>query len=337
MPDRPGRNIWVGSYTADTGGLSEGIGRIEREADGTLTWHGIVAATDSPSFLTLTLSGDTMYAVGEGAASVSAFRISGNELQFLGSQDAAGESPCSVAVLGDDALLAVACYRNGAVGVHRIQPGGSITRHIQTLFDSGSGPNEAQDGPHAHDVLRVDAATVLSTDLGTDRVHVHVLDEGGLTRTSSVQLPPGSGPRDLRRHPSGLVWVLTELSGEVFVLHRDGDGFAITSSIGLPGFEQGDHAAALVLGGDGRFAYAGIRGSNRISVLAVEAGGALLLPVTSVDCGGGWPRHLAVDGDLLYVANQLSSSVASFDLGADGVPAFRASIDVPSPSYLLVD
>src|SRR4051812_43534608 len=99
------------------GGLSDGIGRIERETNGDLSWHGIVAGIESPSFLSR--FGDTIYAVGEGGPSVSAFRVSNSELHFLGTQTAAGEYPCSLAVLGAGAFVAVASYGNGAIGVHR--------------------------------------------------------------------------------------------------------------------------------------------------------------------------------------------------------------------------
>ncbi|MEJ1231337.1 MAG: beta-propeller fold lactonase family protein [Galbitalea sp.] len=209
-------------------------------ADGSLENRGVAAAADSPSYLVR--AGELIYAAGEGAGVVSAYRVSGSELHFLGLKDTAGELPCGLAVLGDvhddvrgdvpgdRSALAVACYGDGSVDVHPLGPGGAIQDTGQSLHgrdrgsvdkdsvgkdsagkesavDKGSvgrQPRVEQDGPHAHAVLEVDATTVLTTDLGTDDVYIHSREGAFLTRTGSVRLPTGSGPRDLMLHPS--VW-----------------------------------------------------------------------------------------------------------------------------------
>jgi 6-phosphogluconolactonase len=328
--------IWVGGYTSDQNGMAEGIVRLGVAADGLLENHGVVVATDSPSYLTR--SGDMIYAAGEGGQSVSAFRIHGDELLFSGTRDAAGELPCSLAVLGERAVLVAACYGDGTVDVHPLAADGTILKTSQSLRAEGRGPRPEQNRAHAHDCLPVDESTVLTADLGTDEVQVHSFDGELLTRIAAVALPAGSGPRDLVLHPSGRVWVLAELSCEVFVLRRDSDfEFTVESRVALPGAQAGDHASALSLSADGRFAYVGLRGSDQVAVLAVGANGAALTAVTSVDCGGGWPRHLVVDGPYLRVANQLTNSVATFRIGEDGIPVPASSLPVPSPTYLLLD
>ena len=110
----------------------------------------------------------------------------------------------------------------------------------------------------------------------------------------------------------------------------------LAASVALPGREPGDQAAAIGFSSDGRSVYAGLRGSNQISVLRASDDGRTLTPVGSVSTAGDWPRHLAVDGDVLHVANQLSNTVASFRLGADGMPVLIADpTPVASPTYLL--
>ncbi|HEY2644918.1 MAG TPA: beta-propeller fold lactonase family protein [Galbitalea sp.] len=327
--------IWVGGYTQDMNGSAEGIGLLRVAADGSLEDHGVAAAADSPSYLTR--FGDMLYAAGEGAKTVSGYRVLDDELHFAGVQDVAGEYPCSLAVLGDGALLAVACYGNGVIDVHPLGPDGHPLKTGQTLRGEGKGSRINQDGPHAHDILQVDASTVLTTDLGTDDVYVHALDGDLLARIGSVKLPTGSGPRDLFLHPSGVVWVLAELSNELYVLERGAAGFAVAASVPLPGSEEGDHAAAIALSDDGRYAYVGLRGTDRVSVLAVSSDGRTLTPVGSVGCGGGWPRHLVIDGPYLRVANQLTNQVVTFTLADDGLPVKHSTLVVPSPTYLLVD
>jgi 6-phosphogluconolactonase (cycloisomerase 2 family) len=267
---------------------------------------------------------------------VSAYRIAGSELHFLGVQDTAGEVPCALAVLGDRVALAVACYGDGTVDVHPIAPDGSLGKTGQSLRGEGKVSRINQDGPHAHAVLQLDADTVLTTDLGTDDVYIHSLQGDLLTRTGSLRFPEGTGPRDLLLHPTGLIWMLAELSHEIFVIRRDGDSLAIAGSVALPGAEGGDHAAALALSSNGRFAYTALRGSDNIAVLAVGDDGATLTPVGSVWSGGGWPRHLVIDGEFLRVANQLTNSVVTFTLADDGLPVQHSSLVVQSPAYLLL-
>jgi 6-phosphogluconolactonase len=326
--------IWVGSYTDDMNGSATGIGVLGVAADGSLVDHGLAVAADSPSFLAS--SGDTVYAVGEGASIVSAYRATGNELHLLGLQDTAGEVPCALAVLGDREALAVACYGDGTVDVHPIARDGSLRKTSQSLRGEGRVSRINQDGPHAHAALQVGASTVLTTDLGTDEVYIHTLHGDLLTRTSSLQFPKGTGPRDLLLHPDGPIWMLSELSHEIFVLNLAGDALTIGASVALPGAEAGDHAAGLALSSDGHFAYAALRGSDTVAVLAVSEGGGTLTPVGSVSSGGGWPRHLIIDGNYLRVANQLTNTVVSFTLGEDGLPVKHSVLVVPSPTYLLL-
>jgi len=326
--------IWVGGYTDDMNGSAEGIALLRAAADGSLEDHGLAVAADSPSFLAS--SGDTLYAAGEGARMVTAYRIAGDELHFLGAQNTAGELPCALAVLGERTALAVACYGDGTVDVHPLAGDGAIGKTGQSLRGVGKGSRINQDGPHAHAAVEVDAKTVLSTDLGTDDVYIHSFDGDLLTRTGSLKFPKGTGPRDLLVHSSGRVFLLSELSSQVFVLERQGDSFAIKSQVSLPGAEDGDHAAGLALSADARFLYAALRGSDNVSVLSVSADGATLAPVGSVWSGGGWPRHLVMDGEYLRVANQLTSSVATFTIGADGLPVTHSSLAVSSPTYLLL-
>jgi 6-phosphogluconolactonase (cycloisomerase 2 family) len=326
--------IWIGGYTDDMNGSAEGIVVLRVAPDGTLENHGLAAAADSPSFLVS--SGDTLYAAGEGARVVTAYRIAGDELHFLGAQDTAGELPCALTVLGERAALVVACYGDGILDVHPLAPDGAIGKTVQSLRGAGKGTRINQDGPHAHAALQVAATTVLSTDLGTDDVYIHTLDGDLLTRSGSLTFPTGSGPRDLLLHSSGVVYLLAELSNEVFVLERADQRYAISGQVALPGATEGDHAAALALSADGRFLYSALRGSDNVAVLALSDDGRTLSPVGAVSSGGGWPRHLVIDGEYLRVANQLTNSVVTFTLGPDGLPVLHSSLVVPSPTCLLL-
>jgi 6-phosphogluconolactonase (cycloisomerase 2 family) len=184
---------------------------------------------------------------------------------------------------------------------------------------------------------------IVTADLGADRLHVHTLVGGTLVRESSVALPAGTGPRDLHVLSNGLIVLLGEFGCELHVLAvADDSSISLTFSVPLPGAVAGDQAAAIAVTGDERFVYSGLRGSNRISFSPLTldtdpAGrpGVRFAPGGFVSAEGDWPRHLTVDGDILHVANQRSSGVASFSLGADGTPTLIAEpTHVASPTVL---
>jgi 6-phosphogluconolactonase len=343
-----GINIWVGGYTPTMGGTAEGISLLRWDAGGTGFQLLDTTATSSPSFLATGRSGlrggssgclsggsrgELLYATDEygtgEAGRIEAFRRGpGLSLEPLGGQPTSGGSPCHVSVTHD--RLYVSNYRDGSIDVFPLFADGLIGERIQALSSHGSGPNLVQAGPHAHSTL-VRGFTVLSADLGADRVHVHAIENGMLVRTASVSLPSGTGPRDLVSNAARTL-LLGELQGTLFAL--DDRGQVVAAGRIAADWVDGDHAAGLAVDSSGRFLYTGLRGSNRIAVIRASD----LSPVGTVPCGGDWPRHLCViDGNVLLVANQLSSTVAAFRIdAATGIPhPIGSPVDVASPTFLL--
>jgi 6-phosphogluconolactonase (cycloisomerase 2 family) len=302
----------IGGYGAGMGGDAVGIRRATSDSRGGFRIGEVAVELPSPSWITV--AGDRVYAALEGTGELVVLSAA---LEVLERVPAGGELPCHIGATGGAVI--VACYGDGAVTVH---PEGGPVR---VLAGEGSGPRAEQRGPHAHHVL-VHGDRVLTLDLGADALHIHDL---GMTRLSTVALPPGTGPRDLLALPDGRLVVLGELSGELLLLSSE---FQVLHRTPIPGFEEGDHAAALALV-HGRFAVTGIRGSNRLAT--VEVGDAGLTPVTAVPTGGDWPRHLVADGAFVHVANQLSSTVTTFAIDEQGVPhRVGEPVAVPSPTCL---
>jgi 6-phosphogluconolactonase (cycloisomerase 2 family) len=154
-----------------------------------------------------------------------------------------------------------------------------------------------------------------------------------------VALPFGSGPRHLVQHPGGNVFVVSEYSVEVFVVRPEAGTFelVVRGPATAGGALEGDSAAEICLGADGRFAYAGVRGSNRISVLEVGSDGSGLLPLKDIDSGGDWPRHHLVRGPWLHVAHERSDNIATFALDpGTGLPGpVLHDVAAPSPTALV--
>jgi len=51
---------------------------------------------------------------------------------------------------------------------------------------------------------------------------------------------------------------------------------------------------------------------------------------------GDWPRHIALDGETLYVANERSHEVMRMQIDpATGIPAHERTIEIPSRTLVL--
>lgn len=320
--------LLIGAYGPDMDGGAGGVTAARSDLDGAFTISGDVLASASPSWLAV--RGDRLVATLEGTGELAWFARSGDSWVADGVVATGGQWPCHAAFLDDD-TVAVACYGDGAVVV--LRHGESVP--ALRIEGSGSGPLEAQGGPHAHHVLVLADGRVLTLDLGADRLHVHRRTADGLLeRTESIPLPEGTGPRDLLPLPSGELALLGEWSCELVILDPAGVEFEIMQILALPGAVPGaDQAAALGLSPDGRQLFAGVRGSNRVAVIELEADGARALG--SVPSGGEWPRHLLVDGELLHVANQSSDLIATFRIRPGELPTLLGSTATPSPTCVV--
>ena len=340
-----GEFVFVGCYTAESGGAGEGIVLLRRDpATGDLTRVGPAARTPSPSFLAQHPTRPVLYAVNELAAgTVSAFAVGADAaLTELAVRSTGGADPCHLAVTADARHLLVANYSSGSVSVHPLDADGVPGERCDLLDLDGSGPvADRQAGPHAHMVRpAASGPDVLVVDLGSDRVWHTRLDPhaGRLT-----VLPPlvttaaGTGPRHLLRTGDGALLLVGELAGDLSwwrpgptgaTLHRVGVVRSSTST-------EVNYPSEITTGRDGRFVYVGNRGPDTVSVFAWD--GTSATPVTEIPTEGEWPRHIALLTDHLYVANERSHTVTVFRIDREtGVPTPQGEpFAEPSPTCVL--
>ncbi|MER8071247.1 lactonase family protein [Streptomyces sp. NPDC094034] len=350
MSGRNDGRAFIGSFTS-TGG--RGIIAVTVDAGtGALTERGATDAVADPSYLALSPDGSVLYAVSEteeGAA--AAFRTpaadAGNGApRPLGEPvPVCGESPTHLTLTAGHLLTAN--YGSGSVTVlpvgadGALRPTSGVTRH------EGSGPHpDRQRGPHAHQVVTDPSGRwILATDLGTDSVRISSLDTtaGELTPHAETALRPGTGPRHLAFHPAGgHAYVLNELeptltlcrwNAEKGLLGPVGEAPVLPDGVEVEGF-----GSEVVVSHDGRFVWAAVRGHDSIAVLALDATYEKADLVTTVDCGGRWPRDLALDptGGRLYAANEHSGDVTWFDIdAATGIPVRAGSFAAPAASCVV--
>jgi 6-phosphogluconolactonase len=351
--DSEGRRLaYVGSFTS-SGGRGITVAAVDPDT-GALTRLTDVDAVADPSFLTLSADASTLYCVSEtpdGAVAALALR-NPDKPELLARVASRGAVPTHLSLAAGGKALLVANYGSGSVSVLPVLTGGGesgsggIGAVADVVHHRGSGPvTGRQDGPHAHQVLPDPSGRwALAVDLGADTVYVHALDPAALRLRphGSLRLRAGIGPRHLVFHPQGrVVYLVNELSPVLSVCRWDGAGGRLEEvdrvPIAAPGAEGPEYASNAVVSPDGRFVHAAVRGSDTLAVLAADESGEVLEPVTTVPCGGSWPRHLAADGSRLYVSNEHTGEVAWFDVDPEtGVPAPAGTLPVPAASCVVL-
>jgi len=336
--------IWIGTYTPDGGGRADGIGAARAHQDGSLEWLGTAVEAQSPSFVAVHPKLPVVYAAAEQRRKVQAYRRLGDfGLEPYGEPLAAGEATCHIAVDPGGRFVTAACWGDGQVLLYELDADGGMTGRFPAAASvdphSALSPgNPRQSRAHASLMLR--DGRVMTTDLGHDTLRIWNYEPGtGLVADHEVVLPYGSGPRHMVEHPSGSVFIVSEYSAEVFVVRPEAGTYELVfrGPATAGGSQEGDSAAEICLDPQGNFAYAGVRGSNVISVLQVAADGTELIPVKDIDSGGNWPRHHLVRGSWLHVAHERSDNIATFELDpATGLPGpMLHNLPTPSPTALV--
>jgi len=313
----------IGGYTGDKGS-GTGISVVQ---DGQVRQ---TIPAQSPSWLLRHPSLPVLYAVGEtDNGTVRAWSLAdGVPDQSLGAGETGGAEPAHLAVDGSGRYLITANYTGGSLSVHRLGPDGSIGERTDLVRHERSGADPRQEQAHPH-MIYVAGDQVLVVDLGGDAVYrYHLSEDGKLALDGVIETPAGSGPRHLL--PAGDRFYLTaELSGQVLAYDRDWQLLGVVPASGSAGPNQPSELVS-----NGRYLYVANRGPDTISVFAL-ADGALPRLVTEV-AAGNWPRHIALDGDDLYVAGERSHEVIRMTIDpATGIPAVTGTITVPSPTVIL--
>ncbi|TXS49636.1 lactonase family protein [Streptomyces sp. OR43] len=342
---------FIGSFTS-AGGRGVTVAAVDEET-GALSVLGTTDVVPDPSYLALGRGpeGAVLYAVSETEKGAAAALDAGHDVpRPLGElRPVDGDGPTHLALVRGHVVTAN--YGSGSVTTLPVLADGSLGAASCVLAHEGGGPVvERQEGPHAHQVLPDPSGNwVLSVDLGTDSVRICVLDPatGQLRPHGETALRPGTGPRHLAFHPAGgHAYVLNELEPTVTVCRWD-PAAGVLEAVGetpvLPeeaigGAGPASYASEAVVAHDGRFLWVANRGHDSISVLALDATGEQMSLVTTVSCGGHWPRDLALDptGRRLYAANERSGDVSWFSVDQEtGVPALGGSLEVPAASCVI--
>lgn len=344
--------LYIGTYTRGSGGIH----LVEMDdTSGALTYRGLAAECNSPSFLALSPGSKFLYAVLETAdyqgahtGAVAAFsrQSSDGKLQPINTQSSHGAYPCHITIARSGRHVLVANYGSGTLAVLPVQANGALGDASCVIQHHGSSINKArQEGPHAH-AIQLDAANrfALACDLGTDQVLFYRFDDakGVLTphEPPAVSAKPGAGPRHLAFHPNGrFVYVINELDSTIDS-YNYAPGTGTLRHIGrvptLPaGYAGQSTTAEVVVHPSGKWLYGSNRGHDSLAVFAVNPSSGALRPVGHASTEGKTPRNFIAhpSGKFLIVANQDSNGVITFRVDdATGIPSpTMHRVEVPLP------
>jgi 6-phosphogluconolactonase len=286
--------------------------------------------------------------VREGSVTAYAVDRATGNLAELNRVDSDGRGTTNLSIDPRSMTLLAASYNSGSVSTIALEADGRLGALASTMQETGSGPVvHRQTSAHAHNaVVDPSGHYVLVPDLGADHVFVygfdgakHALLPDNGTPPHSFAVPPGSGPRHLVFGADGrFAYVITELSGEIFVLHWDAAQGRLTPvqtvALNTPGFTGVKSGAEIVISADGRFVYAQDRAENMLVVYRVDAESGKLSELQRIASDGvkPWGMELDPSGKWLFVANQQSGNVAVFsvDPASGNLASTGASADVPS-------
>ncbi|MET3804087.1 6-phosphogluconolactonase [Nakamurella sp. UYEF19] len=274
---------------------------------------------DEMLYLAVDPSGRYLYGVsGVSVGYVHVWRIGGPgvELTRVGVPvHSGGGEPCHVVVDDSGDFLLVANYHGsevGSVAVLPISPDGSLSTVTAVSRSTVPGPVAGRQGEsHIHQVIVGPENEVLVVDLGADQVVSYVLVDGALVDPVVSHGPPGSGPRHLVRLPDGRVVVTGELDSTLLRarhVNRRLVDWQATPSSGSPSVAgEPNYPSDLRVGGS-FVVHVANRGADTVATLSIATGAIL----RETPCGA-WPRHLALDGDLLYVSATRANRVMVLD------------------------
>lgn len=318
--------LYVGSSTSDGHPEGAGIAVYAVGDDGALRSAAARAATPSPSFLVAHPRLPVLYAVNEIAdGSVSAFAMgAGGALTPMSRQSSGGAEPTHLAVSPDGRFVACANWGDGAVAVLPVRADGDLGPPVEVV---------RHDKPNAHHVSFAGDDLTLVHFKACTLYGYRLAGDGRLTATWTADAGR-TGPRHLARHPSGRRYVADEHSSTLSTyVPEPGTGrlrrvHHRPATIAEPATRN--YPSEIAVSPDGRYVHIGNRGHDTITTFSADTD--VPEPVSEVATGGAFPRHFALAGDWLYVANQLSHTVTALPL-VDGVPRPAVhAVGTPGPT-----
>lgn len=307
-----------------------------------------ITGISNPSYLALSGDGSLLYAVmedtsyqGKPGGGLAVLKRKNGRMERSSSAGTGGTLPCHILLDEKNHFAFAANYLSGSLSMFSLAQNGDILNLCDFKQHEGCGPNPLrQEGPHIHfSGIHPNGTGLWCTDLGNDKVFYYKIDHDAKCLVPYPQwdivFPAGCGPRHFAINPQDSKWmyVVCELSSEVFVVDISGTPEIIQKVSTLPENTPDSTCAAIKCSADGRFVYASNRGDDSIAVFAVDSATGLLHPVQIQNTMGKTPRDILILEDMLLAANQDSDCITCFrrDEMTGRLEPEKAGISCPVP------
>lgn len=268
-----------------TGAYGPGIGLLDISPNGDMSWR-LIAEQAGASYLAFDGERGLLYALsrseGDNPGLLRVYHWDGASLELLAARQQAAVGACHLAISRD--WLVLAYYRSGKAEVFALDQDGLPEENSAAVIKhEGSGPRPQQDQAHIHwAYIRESEPSRLVfylIDLGCDTLSEYVLERASAKSDAVVSLkrvfdfPAGSGPRHAFAAPDrGRIYVLTELSSELFVLEDDGKAFSFKERFDLRDeLKDGDSwGGAIKASYDGKLLFCSNRGDETIRAFDIS-------------------------------------------------------------------
>ena len=343
----------IGTYTKKEGhvdGKAPGITGFSFQDEYDVASASVISdQIINPSYLTIAQDGKWIYAVSETGPDVdSVGYIYAIQLQEDGAwqiknkQSTFAFAPCYVAIHPDGGHLAVANYVGGVVALYPIADDGSLGAATSVIRFEGSTDHPRQDSSHPHaTIFSKDGRYCYVPDLGANKIWVLGVDtqNSQFVRLDEImiEVDPQAGPRHATLHPTlDYLYVANELNNTVIVYQKEANGPSLeklqTISTLPEDFTGDSYVADIHITKDGQQLYVSNRGHNSLAHFKVNQENGQLQAISHYASGGDFPRNFVIHPDVpkLYIANQNSDNILTYDITPDG--SLRASIELKSPT-----
>ena len=305
--------LFGGTAMASTGALyaetnsatGNAVHRLDRAADGSLTWvatyrtggAGTSAGLGSQGAVALSDDGRVLLAVDAGSNDVAAFHVTRHgHLTLVDRVSSGGTLPVSIDIADGTAYV---LNQGGTPSVAAFSVDRSADLRPRSVTPLPAGSNGA-----AQVSVAPDGRSLVVTEKGANRIDTFPLRFG---RLGTPTVTPSSGPV-----PFGFAFsrrgdlVVSEAGNSTVSSYRDGD--LVTASLPV-----GQGAACWVaIDAAGRFAYTG-NATGSISGFAIDRDGSLTaLNTDGLTATSPRPNDLAFSGSYLYAINSFTGSITAY-------------------------
>ncbi|AIY82356.1 lactonase, 7-bladed beta-propeller family protein [Clostridium baratii str. Sullivan] len=321
---------FIGTYTKkDSNGLYKFLfdSKIGKFLETNLAFN-----IENPTYISLNSKSNVLFSIqGDNLeGGICSFKINNMNLYKVYMTSDSLKPPCYIS--NNDNFLFSANYHEGIVNIYEILDDLSfkLVRSLNTKLKDSSKMHFAGLSPNNN--------FLATCNLSLNKISMYNTTD--FTKLYSITLKNNSGPRHLVFHNSlNIVYVLTELTAEIFTLEFDDWGFNIIDNFSIYKESREDfEGAAIHIHPSNKYIYVSERKRNSISCYKILKDGTLSL-VDTYYLDISHPRDFTFtpDGKWIIIASLLENKLTSYeiDLSSGSILSLSDEIKVPEPTCVI--